>query len=122
MAKFKLIISDKSGKTQTVELEGPRAIPLLGRRIGEVIDGSIANLGGKKLLITGGTDKDGFPMRKDIQGGVKTKILLSSGAGFHPSEPGLRRRKTIRGNTITEDITTINLKLVEEEAQPQARG
>lgn len=122
MAKFKLIVSDpKSGKAQIVELEGSRAVPLIGRRIGETVDGSIANLAGSKLLILGGTDKDGFPMRRDIQGGVKTKVLLSEGTGFHATTKGQRKRKTIRGNTITEDIVQINLRLVEEKIQPQTR-
>jgi small subunit ribosomal protein S6e len=122
MAKFKLIVSDKSGKAQIVELEGSRAVPLIGRRIGETVDGSIANLAGSKLQILGGTDKDGFPMRRDIQGGVKTRVILTEGIGFHATTKGQRKRKTIRGNTITEDIVQINLRLVEEEkAQPQTR-
>jgi len=118
MPKFKLIISDNSGKAQTVELEGARAVPLIGRKIGETIDGSLANLSGSKLLILGGTDKDGFPMRGDVQGGVKTKVLLSEGTGFHAATKGQRKRKTVRGNTITEDIVQVNLKLIKEE-QPQ---
>jgi len=115
MAKLKLIISDpKKGKSQTVELEGPKVTPLIGRRIGEVIDGATAGLAGKKLQISGGTDQDGFPMRGDIHGGVKAKILLSNGPGFRSSTRGERKRKTVRGNTITAETAQLNLKIVEE--------
>jgi len=115
MAKFKLVISGSKGKSQTVELEGVKAVPLIGRRIGEIVDGSIAGLSGSKLLITGGTDKDGFPMRPDVHGGVKARVVLSGGVGFHPKVKGERRRKTVRGNVITEDIVQINMKILEGE-------
>ena len=67
-----LIISDpEDGTSQKVELEDAMINSLIGRRIGEVIDGTIANLAGYKIKLTGGTDKDGIPMRPDVHGGVK---------------------------------------------------
>ena len=55
MAKFKIIISDpETGTSKTVELEETRAIPLIGRRIGETIDGAILGLVGHRVQITGG--------------------------------------------------------------------
>ncbi|MCD6466143.1 30S ribosomal protein S6e [Candidatus Bathyarchaeota archaeon] len=114
MAKFKIVVSDPaSGKAKTIEVEGDKATPLIGRKIGDVVDGAIVGMPGKKLLITGGSDKDGFPMRPDVHGGVKMRVLLSGGAGFKPKNKGERRRKTVRGNTITEDIVQINVKIVE---------
>ena len=114
MAKFKLIISDpKAGRSKTVEVEEARAVPLLGKRIGETIDGSIADLPKVKLQVTGGTDRDGFPMRWDVHGGVKARVVISEGPGFHPRRKGERRRKTVRGDTITEDIAQVNMKVVE---------
>lgn len=115
MAKFKIIIADpETGKSQVVELEGSRATPLIGRRLGETIDGSVIGQGGNKLRITGGCDKDGFPMRPDIHGGVRTDTILSGGVGFRPKREGERRRKTIRGNVITEEIAQINMAITEK--------
>jgi small subunit ribosomal protein S6e len=115
MAKFKIIVSDpQTGKSQVVELEGSRAVPLISRRLGETIDGSVIGQGGHKLRITGGCDKDGFPMRPDIHGGVRTNTILSGGVGFHPKREGERRRKTIRGNVITEEIAQINMTIMEK--------
>ncbi len=118
MAKFKVIISDpEDGTSKMVELEEARTVPLIGRKIGEIIDGAIVGLPGHKLQITGGSDKDGFPMRRNVHGGVRRKIILSSGTGFNPQKEGERRRKTVRGNVITEEIVQINLKIVEKPKQ-----
>mgnify|MGYP001077013703 FL=1 len=115
MAKFKIIVGDsETGKSQSLEVEGTRAVPLVGRKLGEVIDGSVVGMGGYRLQITGGSDKDGFPMRPNVHGGVRASVILSEGVGFHPPRQGERKRKTIRGNIITEEIVQINMKIVEK--------
>jgi len=115
MAKFKIIISDpETGKSQFMEVEETQAVPLIGRKLGEIMDGVAVKLSGYKLKITGGSDKDGFPMRPNIHGGVRVGAILSGGVGFHPSQRGERKRKTLRGNVITEAIVQINMKIVEK--------
>ena len=118
LAKFRAIISDPdSGTSKTIELEENRSVPLIGRRIHEVIDGAVVGLSGYKVQITGGSDKDGFPMRQNVHGGVRRKIILGGGAGFNPSNSGERRRKMVRGNIITDEIVQINMKIVERPKQ-----
>jgi small subunit ribosomal protein S6e len=120
MAKFKVIISDpQTGTSKAVELEEARATPLIGKRIGEVTDGAIVDLPGHRIQIMGGSDKDGFPMRPSVHGGVRRRIILSGGVGYNPKEEGMRRRKTIRGNVITDDIVQINVKITEKPKQPK---
>lgn len=115
MAEFKVVVSDpETGKAQTVTVEGAKAAPLIGLKIGDTFDGAILGMPGYKIQITGGTDKDGFPMRPDVHGGVRKRIILSGGPGFKPRREGERRRKTVRGNVITEDIAQINAKIVEK--------
>ena len=118
MAKFKIIVSDpETGTSKIVELADARAAPLVGKRIGEPMDGAIADLPGHKLQITGGSDKDGFPMRPSVHGGVRRRIVLSGGVGFNPTTEGMRRRKTVRGNVITDEIVQINMKITEKPKQ-----
>jgi len=113
MAKFKVIISDaETRKSNFIEIEGARAVPLIGRKLGETVDGAVVGLSGQKLQITGGSDKDGFPMRPNIHGGVRAAVVLSEGVGFKSQQIGERKRKTIRGNIITEEIVQINMKIV----------
>jgi len=114
MAKFKVIVSNSDGTSQSIELEETQAVPLIGRKLGELIDGAAVKLSGYKLKITGGSDKDGFPMRPNIHGGVRVGAILSEGVGFHSSEKGERKRKTLRGNVITDAIVQINMKVIEK--------
>lgn len=98
-----------------IRINDERTKHFIGLKIGDRIDGSIIGLKNVKLEIRGGSDNSGFPMRPDIPGGVKKKVLLSGPPGFHPTRKGERRRKMIRGNTITEDIVQINTMIVYEE-------
>ena len=46
-------------------------------------------------------------------GPVKKRILVSKRSiGYKPTRKGQKRRKTVRGNEITHDITLINLKVI----------
>ena len=109
-----LIVSDpETGTSQRVELEDARMAPLIGRRIGEVLDGTIANMPGHKFKLTGGTDKDGIPMRPDVHGSAKADIILSGGVGYKPKKKGERKRVIVRGNTVSSETTFLNLSIVE---------
>jgi small subunit ribosomal protein S6e len=120
MAKFKIIISDPEAATsKAIELEESHAAPLIGRKIGEVIEGSVVDLPGYKVRIMGGSDKDGFPMRRNIHGGVRRQVILSGGVGFNPQTGGERRRKTVRGDIITDEIVQLNMKIMEKPKQPK---
>ena len=121
MAKFKVIVSDPAdGTSQSVELEETQAGPLIGRKLGEIIDGAAVKLSGYKLKITGGSDRDGFPMRPNIHGGVRVGAILSEGVGFHSSQKGERKRKTLRGNVITDSIVQVNMKVIEKPKSKKA--
>lgn len=110
MAQFKLTISDKNGKTIVQELKDRAAQPLLGTKVGSIIDSSIIGIAGGRLKITGGSDKSGTPMRADVHGGVKKYVLLSTGVG---NRSEARVRKLVRGNMVTEEIYQLNSALIE---------
>lgn len=110
MAQFKLIISDRKGRTIAQELKDRTAQPLLGTKVGSIIDSSIVGIAGGKLKITGGSDRSGTPMRPDVHGGVKKYVLLSTGVG---NRSEARVRKLVRGNMVTEEIYQLNTMLIE---------
>ena len=119
MAKFKVIVSDpEAGTSKIVELEETRAAPFIGRKIGEAVDGAVVDLPAHKLQITGGSDRDGVPMRANVHGGVRRNVVLSGGVGFRPHDKGERRRKKVRGNVITDEIVQINTKIIEKPKKP----
>jgi small subunit ribosomal protein S6e len=113
LVQFKLVISDTKGKSISQELKDKSAQPLLGSKIGDIIDSSVVGISAGKIRITGGSDKSGTPMRQDVHGGVKKYILLSRGVGMQDIKEGNRLRKLVRGNMITEEIYQLNCLLVE---------
>lgn len=123
MAKFQLIVSDPIAKTsKAATIEGSKAQALVGKSIGDEIDGKLLGIGNMKLKITGGTDKDGIPMRYDIQGAAKKRAILSGGVGFKPKDDGERRRKLVRGRQVGEDTLQVNSVVVTESiASPEVK-
>jgi len=120
LAHFKLVISDEKGKSLSKELRDRAAQPLLGSKIGDTLDSSVIGLTQGKFRITGGSDKSGTPMRQDIHGGVKKYVLLSRGVGMQNVGEGTRKRKLIRGNTVTEEIYQLNCRLMEGNLQEKS--
>ncbi len=118
MAEIKVVINDpQTGKSYQKVIDTKKLKQLVGLKIGEEFDGGLIDLPGYRLKITGGSDKDGFPMRKGIHTTGRVRVLVSSGPGYKPKEKGIRRRKTIRGEIIAEDISQINTMIVKEGKQ-----
>ena len=114
MAQFKIVIGAKTGKCYQKEVKEPESNVFVGKKIGDIIKGDSFGLSGYEFEIRGGSDDAGFPMRKDVQGPVRKKILAVEGEGIRKAGKGLKRRKTVFGNTISARIVQINLKVVKE--------
>jgi len=117
MVEFKVVIGDpKTGKSYQKVVSDDS---FKGKRVGDKIDGNLLGLEGCELEITGGSDDSGFPMRNDLPGTDKKKLLLSGGVGVKKGfrkgrEKGLRIKKTVAGNTIGDKTVQINVKVVKE--------
>ncbi len=116
MAVFKFVISDKD-KSYQIEKDQKDAT-VLGKKIGDALQGDFLGLDGYEMQITGGSDKDGFPMRKDVEGVMRKRILITKGIGLNTKVEGLRRRRMLRGNTIDTDIAQINCKVTKTGEKP----
>jgi len=117
MANFKFVISDKDRSWQVEKPQGD--CPILGKKIGDSFSAGFLGIEGYELSITGGSDKDGFPMRKDIEGTMRRPIVITPGVGF-AGKKGDRIRKNLRGNTIAQDIIQINCKVSKAGEKPLA--
>jgi len=119
MVEFKVVINDtKTGNSHQVEVSGHHANSLIGKKIGDEVDGIFISLPGYKLKITGGTDKDGFAMRYDLPGMVRRRLLLSKSKCYNSTEKGKRYKKSVRGNTINQDVVQINMKVTKHSSRP----
>ena len=114
MTEFKTVIADPKNKiTHQKILPEEKSNALVGKFVGEEIDGIFLDLPGYRLKITGGSDKSGVPMRGDIQGSQRRRLLMKDSVGFNPLRGGQRKRKLIRGRSLSSDISQVNLKVIE---------
>ena len=119
MVEFKAVIADtKTGKTYHTMVAGHHANSLVGKEIGDEFDGIFVSLPGYKIMITGGSDKSGFPMRRDINSSKRQKVLLTKGLGFKPHHGGKRMKKNVCGKVISPQIYQINMKIVSHGSKP----
>jgi small subunit ribosomal protein S6e len=108
-----VVVGMKDGKSYHVEVKDEQARIFLGKRIGDTVNVTPLGLKGYEVVITGGSDKCGFPMRKDAHVSGRAKALLSSRTeGYRPEGKGIRKRKTVMGDVITDSISQINTKVV----------
>lgn len=107
------VIGSEDGKSYQVELEEQQVQALTGLKIGDEVDGSVLGLKGYTLRITGGSDTEGFPMRASLEGTGRKKLLLEGGTGAKDLEDGERKRKSVRGNTVSGQLSQVNMKVVD---------
>jgi len=113
MAEFTVAVSDpEDGTTYQIDVSDQDANRFVGREIGEEVDGSAVGLDGYTLELTGGSDETGRPIRGDVSGSGLKEVLLEGGTGFSPSRDGERRRVTVRGSEIADDVAQINTTIV----------
>jgi len=119
MVEFKLVIADpKVGKCAQIAVTGSNAESLIGKKIGDTMKGESFDMPGYELEITGGADYCGFPMRKDLDGPIRKRIMITEGVGVRNTRKGIRIRKTVCGNTIHEKITQVSMKVLKYGKKP----
>ncbi len=118
MVSFKVVIGTKDGKSAQKEIQEPESKALLGKKIGDAVSGDALGIAGYEFQITGGSDYCGFPMRKDVEGFARKRILAVEGIGLKKKAKGVRVRKTVCGNSIHPKISQINLKVTKEGKEP----
>ena len=121
---FKINIGDKSGKTYKLESE---AEFLIDKKLHDTFQGKELKeeLDGYEFEIAGASDKSGFTSMKEVEGLGLKRILITYGKAMkrkpkkegkkkqsNHKPKGLRLRKTVRGNMISDKITQINLKIL----------
>lgn len=111
---FKINVSDK-GKTLKVESDNEGLIRM---KIGDKVNGDLisADLDGYTLEITGTSDMAGFPGIKGQVGAPLRRLLLTKNdKGMNQTRPGgLRLKKSVRGEEISEKTVQINTKVLKE--------
>lgn len=108
---MKFVVSTKSGKAYSASSDNNLFV---GHKIGDTVKLDEIGLTGFEAKVTGGSDKDGFPMNNSIPGVARKKIFTAGDVGFKAKGKGIKRRVTVRGNNISEQITQVNLVVTKE--------
>ena len=117
--EIKVNIGDpQSGKTAKAVLAADQTKPLIGKKLGDKVSGNDIGFPGYEFELTGGSDYCGFPMRRDVMGSVRKKILMVSGVGLRKNEPGRKVRKNVAGNTVFANTAQVNLKVLKHGHAP----
>ncbi len=113
---MKINIAYPTNATQyTFEMKTKAEQRLYGRKINEQFDGIILDpkFEGSIVQIVGGNDYQGIPMNPNQATTKKIRLLLSKGAiGYRCKQEGVRRRKTVRGSVVSNEIQVLNIILV----------
>lgn len=118
MPGIKVVIGAKNGKCIQKEIAEDQVGSVFGKKIGDSFSGDLVGLEGYEFQITGGSDNCGFPMRWDITGPGRKKIFSVEGVGVKRHDHGVRIRKSVAGNTISERTAQLNVKVTKEGSTP----
>ncbi|CDR97117.1 40S ribosomal protein S6, putative [Babesia bigemina] len=110
-----------TGMQKTVEVDDEkRLLPFFEKRMGAEVPGD--SLGdefkGYVFKISGGNDKQGFPMMQGVLTASRVRLLLKKGMKcYRPRRTGEMRRKSVRGCIASPDLSILNLVVVKKGPQ-----
>ena len=116
---MKLNISYPANGTQKlIEIEDERKLRVfMDRRMGQEVPGDSVGpeFKGYVFKITGGNDKQGFPMKQGIMHPTRVRLLLADGHScYRPRRTGERKRKSVRGCIVAMDLSVLALSIVKQ--------
>ncbi|RMD44541.1 hypothetical protein DV735_g550, partial [Chaetothyriales sp. CBS 134920] len=107
-----------NGSQKLIEVEDERKLRVfIDKKMGQEVPAD--SLGdewkGYIVRITGGNDKQGFPMKQGVMLPTRVKLLLSDGHScYRPRRSGERKRKSIRGAIVAQDLAVLALSIVKQ--------
>jgi len=115
------IANPATGCQKLIDIQDERKVRCLyDKRISQEVAGDALGdeFKGYIFKITGGNDKQGFPMKQGVLLNTRTRLLLSTGHScFRPRRTGERKRKSVRGCIVGADISVVSLVIVKQGEQ-----
>jgi small subunit ribosomal protein S6e len=107
-----------NGSQKLIEVDDERKLrAFMEKRMGTEVPGdSLGNeFKGYLFKITGGNDKQGFPMKQGVLIPNRVKLLLSDGHScYRPRRTGERKRKSVRGAITGLDLSVLALSIIKQ--------
>jgi len=118
------IANPATGQQKTIDIDDEKKYrAFYDKRLSQEIEGDCLGpeWAGYVFRITGGNDKQGFPMKQGVLLPVRTRLLLAVGHScYRPRRSGERRRKSVRGCIVGHDIAVLSLAIVKQGEQDVA--
>jgi len=110
----------ETGLQKCLEIDDDRILRnFYDKRIAQEVDGDIlgAEFEGYRFRISGGNDKQGFPMLQGILTDERVRLLLTKGSKcYRQRRTGERKRKSVRGCIVNQDLSVLNLVVIKRGA------
>jgi len=112
------IANPATGEQKTIDFDDEKKYRIFyEKKIAQEVPGD--SLGeewkGYIFRITGGNDKQGFPMKQGVLVPYRVRLLLSDGHScYRPRRTGERKRKSVRGCIVGPDIAVLSLVIVKQ--------
>ncbi|XP_058153548.1 small ribosomal subunit protein eS6-like [Dasypus novemcinctus] len=115
---MKLNIFPAAGCQKLIEVDDERKLRIFYEKhmATEVAaDGLDEEWKGYVVRISGGNDKQGFPMKQGVLTHGRVRLLLSKGHSYYrPRSTGERKRKSVRGCVVDANLSVLNLVIVKK--------
>jgi len=102
-----------TGCQKDIDIEDERKLRVLyDMRISQEVDGAALGdeFAGYIFRISGGNDKQGFPMKQGVLTNTRVRLLLHKGVScYRQRKKGERKRKSVRGCIVGPDLSVLNL-------------
>jgi len=110
-----------NGSQKIIDVEEERKLRgFMDRRMGQEVTGDTLGdeFKGYIFRITGGNDKQGFPMKQGVMSPGRVRLLLATGHScYRPRRTGERKRKSVRGCIVGMDLAVLALTIVKQGEQ-----
>lgn len=107
------IACPSTGCQKDIDIDDERKLrSLYDMRISQEVDGSALGdeFAGYLFRISGGNDKQGFPMKQGVLTNTRVRLLLHKGLScYRARKRGERKRKSVRGCIVGPDLSVLNL-------------
>jgi len=105
-----------TGCQKCIEVDDDKKLhALYDKSMAQEIAGDALGFPGYVFKITGGNDKQGFPMKQGIKTNERVRLLMGPNSKtYRPRRSGERKRKSVRGCIVASDIAVVHLVIVKK--------
>jgi len=108
----------QTGCQKVVEVDDENKLrTFYDKKMSQEVDGDVLgdDFKGYVFKISGGNDKQGFPMKQGVLTAARVRLLLSEGhTCYRPRKEGERKRKSVRGCIVSSELSVLNLVVVKK--------